>query len=302
MRSSGSETGAGTPEAAQPNLLKGVALAAGAFGMFSLQDAIVKWLVATFAVPQVLFMRSAVVIMIALLISGRGGFSRLVDSPNKLSLLARALLLLTAWLFYYGAARHLGLAELTTIYFVAPVIVVTLSVFILGEKVGAGRWLAVAMGFGGVLVASLPGASISLTPALMALAAAFCWALASILVRLISRSEATANQMLASNGFFLVVCAAMFPWIWTTPDAFSWLLFLALGLVGGLGQYFFFESFRFAPASAVAPVEYTALIWAVLLGYAIWRDVPSLNVFAGAGLIMLGSLLLLLSERRRRAA
>jgi len=89
------------------------------------------------------------------------------------------------------------------------------------------------------------------------------------------------------------------PFLWQAPDAFGWALMIGLGILSGAGQYLLFEGFRLAPASAIAPCEYTSLVWAFLLGLAIWGDVPASTIFAGAGLIALGSLVLVVSEHRR---
>ena len=282
--------------------LKGIALSAMAYGLFSLQDAIVKWLVESLAVPQVLFFRSLVIVAIALVLTGREGPRQLLRGPNKGALLLRAVLILLAWMLYYSAARHLGLAELTTIYFVAPILVVGLSVLILKERVDAMRWAIVSLGFAGAVLAALPGAPVSLTPAILALLAAFCWGLSSILLRMVSRTESTANQMLASNLLFLLACGAALPWVWETVEATQGALLIGLGLAGGLGQYLLFEAFRHAPASTVAPVEYSGLVWAFALGYWVWGDVPAFHVFAGAALIVASSLALIASERKRRRA
>lgn len=282
--------------------LRGIALSAAAYGLFSLQDAMVKWLVAGLAVPQVLFCRSVIIVLIILAVSGRSVPADLWASPNKKALVVRGFLIMLAWLLFYSAARDLGLAELTTIYFAAPIMVVCLAVLILKEKVDALRWVIVATGFAGALLAAWPSAEISPEPGLMALLAALCWGFSTILVRLVSRTEKTGSQMLASNLLFSVVCGATMPFVWVTPSLHDALLLLALGLAGGLGQYLLFESFRFAPASVIAPVEYLGLIWAFLLGYAIWNDVPALHVFAGAGLILVSSLMLVWSQRRRRPA
>ncbi|MBE7182882.1 MAG: DMT family transporter [Methylobacterium mesophilicum] len=282
--------------------LRGIGLSAVAYGLFSLQDAMVKWLVAGLAVPQVLFCRSVVIVLVILLVSGRAAPADLKASPNKKALLVRGLLIMLAWLLFYSAARDLGLAELTTIYFAAPIMVVCLAVVILKEKVDALRWTIVAIGFAGALLAAWPSTDISPVPGLMALLAALCWGLSTILVRLVSRTEKTGSQMLASNLLFAIVCGAAMPFVWVTPTPQDALLLIALGLAGGLGQYLLFESFRFAPASVVAPVEYVGLVWAFLLGYAIWNDVPTLHVFAGAGLILVSSLTLVWSQRRRRPA
>ena len=269
------------------------------YALFSVQDAIVKWLVADYAVPQILLVRSLVIILIALALGGRRNVAALARTRSRAALAARAILILAAWLLYYNAAKSLGLAELTTIYFAAPIIVVTLSVLVLGETVTAPRWFAVLLGFAGVLLAAHPGTAAGVLPSLMAFGAACCWGLSVILARLINRSESTTNQMLVSNLIFAGACALMLTTVWKTPDLFSLALLLGLGVAGGLGQFLLYEGFRYAPASAVAPIEYSGLVWAFVYGYLIWADVPPGRVFAGAILIVTSSLTLVWFERRR---
>ncbi len=121
----------------------------------------------------------------------------------------------------------------------------------------ATRWLAVVGGFAGVVLAARPAGGVGAMPALMAFCAACCWGLSVILARLINRSEPTTNQMIVSNALFALACAVALPFIWRTPDLFSLALMLGLGIAGGLGQFFLYEGFRFAPASAIAPIEYS---------------------------------------------
>ena len=283
-----------------PQLMRGIGSVALGYSLFSVQDATVKWLVATYAVPQVLFTRSLVIIAFALYLGGaRRSMADLAQSRAKFSLFARAALILIAWLSYYTAARSLGLAQLTTIYFASPIVVVVLSVFILRERVSAVRWLAVLTGFGGVVLASNPTGTLNLGPAGLALFAACCWGLSVILVRLINRSETTSLQMLVSNSFFAITCGATLYWTWKTPDLFGLALMIGLGVAGGLGQFFLYEGFRSAPASVVAPIEYTGLVWAFIYGYLIWSDVPAPSVFAGAICIVGSTLALIWFERRR---
>jgi S-adenosylmethionine uptake transporter len=279
--------------------MKGIGLASLGYACFSVQDTTVKWLVADYSVAQVLFTRSLVIMLVAVLIGGPRAFHAVAVSPNKRALVTRAALILVAWLSYYTAARHLGLAQLTTLYFAAPIGVVLLSIFILKETVHLGRWIAVVAGFAGVLIAADPGGAVDLMPAALALFAAFCWALSVILVRVIARSESTASQMLVSNGLFAVTCAVILLWSWRTPDLFSLGLMVGLGIAGGAGQYFVYEGFRYAPASALAPIEYTGLVWAFFYGYVIWAEVPALHVFIGAALIVAGSIAFILVERDR---
>ena len=278
---------------------RGLMVATASYGMFSLQDATVKWLVQDYSIVQVLFMRSLVVAVLALAVGRGAAIGRLRASRHKAGLAVRALLILLAWFLFFTASRGLGLAELTTIYFAAPVITVVLSVLVLKETVAPGRWIAVAIGFLGVAVAAHPGHGVAMIPALLTLGAAAVWATSGVLARLISRAEGTLSQMIASNVFFVVVCAAALPAVWRLPDVRGFGLMMLIGLFGGLGQVLMYEGYRLAPASLVAPTEYTAFVWAFLLGYAIWGEVPATSVWVGAGLIVCAGVLLVWSERHR---
>jgi S-adenosylmethionine uptake transporter len=284
--------------------LAGVALSVAGYSIFSLQDAIVKWLVADYAVPQIMFMRSVTAVALCLVV-GRGPLLRQVlVSRSKLALLFRGAVILGAWLCYYNAARRLQLAELVTIYFAAPLMVTVLSVWLLRERVRWPRWLGVVLGFVGVVVACDPGRVGVSWPVLLTLTAALLWAYSNVLVRQISRLETTMMQMLFSNAAFALACGGAMPWLWKTPDPFGMSLMIVLGLTGAAGQYVLFEGFRLAAASLVATFEYTSLIWAFVLSYVIWHDVPGRNVFLGAGLIAASGLFVILAEwiAGRRAA
>ncbi|TXI10834.1 MAG: DMT family transporter [Rhizobium sp.] len=282
--------------------LAGIALACAGYACFALQDAMVKWLVASYEVPEILFMRSLVIVVVAGILVRYRRHPSIFKSPYRGTVVLRAALMLLAWLLFYNAARYLGLAELTTLYFSAPIIVMVLSIFILKEKIGAGRWIACIGGFIGVAIAANPSHSPNLVPAAMCLVAGFCWAWSTILIRLVSRSETTLTQMYATSLLFGLACALSFPWVWKTPDASGWALMLGLGVVSTIGQFLLYEGFRYAPASTLAPIEYSGLVWAFIYGYVIWAEIPAVNVFAGALLIIVSSLLLVVWERRLEGA
>ncbi|NEI72191.1 EamA family transporter [Rhizobium lusitanum] len=282
--------------------IAGIALACAGYACFALQDAMVKWLVASYEVPEILFMRSLVIVVVAGVLVRYRRHPSIFQSPYRGTVVLRAALMLLAWLLFYNAARHLGLAELTTLYFSAPIIVMVLSIFILKEKIGAGRWIACIGGFIGVAIAANPSHSPNLVPALMCVVAGFCWAWSTILIRLVSRSETTLTQMYATSLLFGIACALSFPWIWKTPDVSGWALMLGLGVISTIGQFLLYEGFRYAPASTLAPIEYSGLVWAFIYGYLIWAEIPAANVFVGALLIIASSLLLVLWERRMEGA
>lgn len=282
------------------NVQLGVFLAIAGYGIFSGQDAIVKWLVSDHAIWQILFVRSLTVSLVILALGRRAGIAGVLRSPNKASLTLRAGLILIAWLCYYTAARHLALPDLVTLYYAAPIFITVLSIFVLKENVTLARWLSVIIGFAGVIVAANPSGRPELWPALLVLIAAFLWGGAVILMRKSMHNESSLTQMLFSNGLFVLVCGATLYWTWSPTDWFSLGLMVTLGIGSGIGQFLLYESFRRAPASVIAPTEYTALVWAVILGYVIWQDLPTLPGIIGALLIVLASVILLVAERKKK--
>jgi len=282
-------------------ILAGILFTGFAYFMFSAQDASIKLLVTGLSVWQILFLRSAVIFVASAAIGGRELLSQSWNSPAFVPMLLRSFLILGAWLCYYNAAKYLQLAELTTIYFGAPVIVTLLSIFILGEKVPLVRWIAVLMGFVGVYIACDPAAMGISMPVAMVLAAACLWALSIVLMRKIALHEATMVQIMLNNGFFLVIAGVPLLFVWQTPAWNDWLLLGGVGFIGGLGQWALFEGMKRAPVSVIAPFEYTSLIWAFAFGYAIWGDIPRHEVFAGATLIFLAGVVIIAGERFRKA-
>ena len=207
-----------------------------------------------------------------------------------------------AWLTYYYAARTLGLAGLSTLYFVARIIVVVQAAVLLKERVTRGRWLAIAVGFAGVAIAAGPAYS---GKHRARSARALC---GDVLgnehgahARCQPHRHVRPARWSSSNAIFALACAAALPFLWVTPTWTALGLMLFLGVAGGLAQFALFESYRFAQASVIAPIEYTALVWAFVLGYVIWSDVPPPQVFLGAACIVGTCLVLVWSESRTLA-
>ncbi|MCB1444470.1 MAG: DMT family transporter [Rhizobiaceae bacterium] len=275
-----------------------------AYFLFSVQDASVKWLVTDIPVIEILFVRSVTIAAICAVI-GRGPvIAQSLVSPMRGPMLLRSALLFSAWLSYYNAARTLGLAELTTLYYAAPILVTLLAAPILKEEVPPTRWLAVVVGFAGVTVATgLVGSGLRISWAVwLALQAAIFWAVATVLLRKTSLAERTIVQMTMSNTMLATFTGIALVFFWT-PISLSELALAALtGVIAALGQYAMFEGMRRAPVSLLAPFEYTSLVWAFVLGYAIWGDVPRDSVFLGAGLIFAAGVIVVLGERLGRRA
>jgi len=280
----------------------GIALSSLAYLFFATHDAMIKLLVESTTVWQILFCRSIVILIGCFVLGGRSLARETMRSPALRPMMLRSLFLLAAWLCYFNAAKHLPLADLTTLYFAAPIAAILLAIPILGEKVPLTSWIAVITGFVGVVIASNPTGISTGWPVYLALVAAVCWAIATTLLRTTSQNASSMVQMAMTNVFFLALTAPMALASWTMPGGASQILLLAVGVIGGLGQLSYFEALRRAPISVIAPLEYTALIWAFALGYAIWKDVPGPNVWAGAVLIAAAGLIVLVAQGRRRAA
>ncbi|MEO8684036.1 MAG: DMT family transporter [Devosia sp.] len=280
--------------------LRGMALAFAAYSLFAVHDALVKAVIMELPVTQILFLRSLIIVAITLSI-GRGRvLTGLIVSPNKHMMLYRTALTLAAWCMYYPGGRYLQLAEMTTLYYFAPIFTIVLAVIFLGERLTLARVAAAAIGFFGVVIACNPAGFSIGWPTALVLAAAFCWSVAMILMRTISKSESTLVQTLAINLCYVLVMGIASAFWWQPMDARSIAFVLFAGLVGGVAQFALIDGARLVPAGVMGTVEYTALIWAFVFGYLFWGEVPPTTVYAGAALITAAGLLVAWNERRRR--
>lgn len=206
-----------------------------------------------------------------------------------------AVLMLTSFIY---AISSMPLSEAYTLFFVAPLFITALSVPLLGESVGPRRWLAVVIGFLGVLVVMRPGFVAVNLATLAVLVSAVCYALNAVSVRILGRTDSTAAM---SFWFIAMVAvgAGLLAWPHWRPvhlgDA-GWLV--GLGISGALGQLLITAAFRCAPISVVAPFEYSTLLWGVLLDLTIWGELPPPIVFAGAAVIVGSGLYLIHRERQ----
>jgi drug/metabolite transporter (DMT)-like permease len=278
----------------------GILLTSFAYMLFTVHDSAIKLLVVTVPVWQILFFRSVTILTGCFIFEGPSLVGKVSRSPIIKPMIVRSILLLVAWISYYSAAHYLQLAEVTTLYYAAPIVGTILATIVLREKVTAFRWMAVGIGFCGVVIASNPvGLTIS-WPVYLALQAAVLWATAMVLLRKTALHEKSLVQMAVSNVMFILMTGVMTFLHWKMPDTRELLLLCTTGIVAGIAQFALFEGMRQAPVSVLAPFEYTSLIWAFLLGYLIWGDVPRDNVFGGAILILSAGAIIIAGERLRR--
>jgi len=277
--------------------LQGIGLCTLGYAFLALQDAAIKWLVADYSVITVLFWRGLVVVAACLLAGRLRLVRRAWRSPSRRLLVVRGLLSIVAWLLYYTAARDLTLAEMTTLYFSAPIMVTVLAALILKERATGWQWFTLIIGFIGVMIACRPSNMTDPWPIVLTLLAALCWAFTYIQLRQVDEQTSVLEQMLITNVVFVICMALALPWTHTPPSTPAWLGMLGAGLVGGIGQFLLFASFQRATATLLAPFEYTGLIWAFLLSSLIWGTLMDVSLMIGAGLIALSGTLAMVFGR-----
>lgn len=277
--------------------LQGIGLCTLGYAFLSLQDAGIKWLVADYSVFTILFWRAFVVVVAVLLVGRQQLVQRAWRSSSRRLLVVRGLLSIAAWLLYYTAARDLSLAEMTTLYFSAPIMVTVLATVILKEQVSGWQWFALIIGFVGVVIACSPGNMTDPVPIVLTLLAAMCWAFTYIQLRQVDDQTSVLEQMLITNVVFVICMAVALPWTHTPTPMPAWLGMLVAGLMGGMGQFLLFASFQRATATVLAPFEYTGLIWAFLLSSLVWGTLMDVSLMIGAGLIAVSGTLAMIFGR-----
>lgn len=280
--------------------LAGMALGIGAYTLFAVHDAMIKGVITALPAPQILFVRGMVIVVLCLAIGRMGLVTDLWRSKNRTLILGRGLMTLAAWVMYYSSGRELQLAEMTTLYYVAPVLTTVLAVIFLKEQLTLARIGGASIGFFGIVVAANPSGFTIGWPVVMVLGAALFWAIAMILMRTISKSDRTLVQVFAQNLIHVAIMGALALPMWQGMDMREVALCIAAGLVGGLAQFILVESARAVPASVLGTVEYGALIWSFVFGYLFWGEMPATTVYVGALLVVAAGLTLALSEHRNR--
>src|SRR6185437_7187624 len=262
----------------------GVGLYLLGVAFFSLNDALGKWLVADYGVGQLMMLRSiAAVIVLAPMILKLP--DKLIDSAHAPLQILRVLCAAADTFAFYYATRTMPLADVMTFYMATPLIVTALSAPLLGEKVERFRWMAVLVGFAGVLIALRPSPQMLSWAAPIALFGAIAYALSQTItrdLRGIHWAPLVLWQFVGSG----LMGAATIPWAWTTPSLFDLGLMFLVGVVAMICIICVVRALGFAPVAVLAPLQYTGLLWAAILGWLIWRDAPSLPIVVGNAIII----------------
>lgn len=267
----------------------GIAIMLLGYFMFALNDAMGKWLVASFSVGQVLAVRSLGAFVILAPMIARQGLSSLTRHERPELQFLRVVFATADTALFYAAVVYLPLADVMTFYMAGPIYIAALSHVFLREKVGWRRWLAIVVGFGGVVVALRPStASLSL-PSLFALVGSVSFAISMILGRRLRGTSDTALVTWQTLGS-LVLGLALAATDWRGADALDWSAMLLLGIVSCLAHLMITRALKLAPASTLAPLQYTLLLWGIVFGFVFFGDVPDSQLLVGSAIIVLAGL------------
>ncbi len=255
---------------------RGVLLLLAAILLLACMDATTKYLTAQYEVPMIAAMRYTVhcVLMIIILAPRQG--KQLVTTQRTGWVLVRGVSLAAATLFIGLALQRMPIAETTSIIFLSPLIVVLLARPLLGEHIGILGWVAVIMGLIGTLLIVRPNSGLDTLGVIYALGAAVAMVVYQLLSRMLASSERTISLLFYAALIGMFSFSLLLPWFWQgiQPGWKDYLLFLSIGIYGGLGHFLFTAAYRHAPASVLAPMNYVQLLWAGLLGWVVFQHVP----------------------------
>ena len=268
--------------------------------LFTVNDAIGKWLVTDFSVGQLLAIRSwAALVILFPFLAKKGELGKLFKLENPKLHCVRLFFVVTEASCFFWAVRYLPLADTFMIYLAAPIFVTALSPFMLGEKVGFLRWAAVLTGFGGVVLIFPPSEAALSLPAFVAIAGSLGLAMVMILTRKLR--EADPVRLITLQTLAMAVAASFtLPVVWITPTGFEFMLFCLLGIVATTAHFLINHAMRASPASVVAPFQYSTIIWAMILGYFFWNETPTPTSLIGASIVVGSGLFILYRETRQK--
>jgi drug/metabolite transporter (DMT)-like permease len=276
---------------------KGIALKLVSAVLFAVMSALIRYLGARYPIGEVVFFRSAfAVVPVVLIYAWRRELAAAVRTENPLGQASRGALSIAGMFCNFGALARLPLIEANAISFSSPLIGVALAALVLKERVRIYRWSAVITGFLGVLVVLSPhlsgdeltmamASATSLAGIIYAVAGSVINAGTMIQTRHLTKSERTSSIVF----YFSVICAlaglVTLPFGWIMPNAAEFATLATIGFLGGMGHILLTESYRYASASVVAPFDYTSMVWALLLGYAMFGETPTAMIVLGSAII-----------------
>jgi drug/metabolite transporter (DMT)-like permease len=282
--------------ASHDRILAGIAMMLIGIFFFALNDALGKWLIATYSVGQLLLVRSVAGLVFLAPFIKREGKAAFTRAPRPWLQLLRPLFSTFEVACFYWALAYMPLADVMTFYLAGPIYVTAVSPLLLGEQVGWRRWAAVIAGFAGVMIALGPSAG-SFTPAAMvALAGSFSFSILMICTRLV-RGTSDIVLVTTQTAGALLFGAVVAPFTWITLTARDTVLLVLLGVVAMIAHVCVNRALKLAPASVVVPYQYSTIFWAIILGYVFFGDIPGPAMLTGAATIIAAGIYIFIREQ-----
>jgi len=266
--------------------------------MFTCLDTIAKVLGQTYPVSQVAFARYAFALVVAIGYLFWANALSAVRARNLKLQVIRGAFLAGSTIGNFLALHYLQLAETASLNFSTPLLVCALSVPLLGETVGPRRWLAILVGFVGVLIIVRPGLSGFQPAALISIAGALCAALYNIATRKIAAYDSSQTTMFYTAAVGTAIFLPAMPVVWEAPDATGWLLMAAVGTIAAVSHLFLIMAHRLAPASVLAPFSYSQIIMMTGFGYVLFGDLPDRWTVVGGTIVVASGIYLFYRERK----
>lgn len=280
--------------------LAGMAAMLTGVASFSLMDAGLKVLTAVYPSAQVAALRGLVALPIVFAWAVySGGATQLVRVRWPLHVVRGVLSVLMMITFTY-ALKELSLARTYSLFFVAPMLIAIISIFLLGERVSRPQWIAIGVGFAGVLIVLKPDTTgFGWAGSLAVLGTALCYALSSTLVKIIGRTDSTESMVFWMTGMLALGATLLAIPVWQPVDERHLLVLVEIAVTGAIGQWGITYAFKHAPAASVAPLEYSGLAWVIVIDWLGWATIPSWRTLAGAAVIIGSGVFLIRHETRR---
>jgi drug/metabolite transporter (DMT)-like permease len=297
---SASESAAAAPTPRADNILLGIAFMIAATVLFGGTAALAKWLAAIYPVGEVMFFRSfCSLVVCSAFVLPVNGFSVFATGRPR-DHLARGISQSISQTFTVLAVSMMPLAGAIAINFSAPLWSALLSVLWLRERAGLARWMALLTGFVGVLVVTHPGADSLQIGALFALGNAILYGTVTVAVRGMTATESTATLLMWQMVTMAVLHTLLLLFGFRFPTYMDAAMLVLGGVANAAGQFFWTKALVLAPATAVSPFYYLMLVWALVIGYVVWGDVPTAALLVGSGIVVGCGLFLIWHEARSR--
>jgi drug/metabolite transporter (DMT)-like permease len=283
------------------NRLTGIGLISLTYMLFTLLDGSAKWLVQSVPVLVVVWLRflTHTLIASALLFPMRG--AALVRTRHLRWHIVRGFMFCAMTGINFWALQYLQLTVTASIFFTVPILIALLSAPLLGERLDARRWIAILVGFAGVLVIVRPGSAAFHPAMLLSMGNAVLYAAFNLMTRKLAAYDSPETIQFLPAVVASVVLAPFALAVWESPQGwFEWLLLCLMGVFGGTGHYLLAVAHRYAPASTLAPFLYQQILYMALFGYLVFGSVPDAAVWVGAGVVIASGLYLFARERRAR--